>query len=191
MKCTNMERWFKYQNWYTVPEQKIEKSIRVKILNIISIISALLFCFLLYKCAEVKPYQPTLTHHDTLQTFFTFHGSPTPSIMASAVLQTKNPNLMAAIAVRESNGTPWAVGDGGKSKGAFQVQEKYWGKVSPNVLDQAIQAEKILEELSASNARGSLRYNLAKYNGGNNPPRVSFKYADRVIRLTKQIERNI
>ena len=189
MKCKNMERWFEYQNWYTVPKVKVEKTIWMKVLNVVSVISALfIVCSLLYKCAETEPYKPVLTRYDKMKIFFTWHSSPVPSIMSSAVLQTKQPALMAAIAVKESNGTPWAVGDGGESKGAFQVQEKHWGEVSPNVYDQVIQAEKILEELSASNAGGSLRSNLAKYNGGTNPPRVSFKYADRVIKLKASIQ---
>lgn len=132
---------------------------------------------------EEKPtYTHTLTHHDTLQTFFTLHGSPVPSVMASAVLQTKNPNLMAAVAVKESNGTPWAVGDGGKSHGAFQVQGKHWGKVPSGAVDRALQAEKILEELVQA-SRGRLRQGLARYNGGCNPPPVSHRYAMSVLRI--------
>lgn len=132
---------------------------------------------------EEKPtYTHTLTHPDTLQTFFTAHGSPVPSVMASAVLQTKNPNLLAAVAVKESTGTPWAVGDSGKSHGAFQVQEKHWGEVPSDAVDQALQAEKILEELVRA-SRGRLRQGLARYNGGRNPPPVSHRYAMSVLRI--------
>lgn len=132
---------------------------------------------------EEKPtYTHTLTHHDTLQTFFTAYGSPVPSVMASAVLQTNNPNLLAAVAVKESNGTPWAVGDSGKSHGAFQVQKKHWGRVPPDAAGQALQAEKILEEL-VRDSRGRLRQGLARYNGGYNPPSASHRYAVSVLKI--------
>lgn len=73
--------------------------------------------------------------------FFKKHGSPAPEQMAMAVTATKRPALMAAIAVKESNADPQAVGDSGDSKGAFQVQEKHWGPVSDSPVQQALQAE--------------------------------------------------
>jgi len=98
---------------------------------------------------------------------------------------------MAAIAVAESNGDPAAVGDGGESLGAFQVQEKHWmkafGPVPVSPVQQALQAEKILDELVASHARGNLRRGLAHYNGGVKPPRISFDRADRVMKLAKEV----
>jgi len=89
---------------------------------------------------------------------------------------------MAAIAVAESNGDPAAVGDGGESLGAFQVQPKHHGPVSASPVQQALQAEKILEELVQA-SRGRLRQGLAKYNGGSNPSAVSDRYAVKVMRL--------
>jgi len=89
---------------------------------------------------------------------------------------------MAAIAVAESNGDPAAVGDGGESLGAFQVQPRHWGPVSESPIQQALQAEKILEELVQA-SRGRLRQGLAKYNGGTNPPPVSDRYAVKVMKL--------
>lgn len=122
--------------------------------------------------------------------FFKGHGSPAPEQMAIAVTQTKRPALMAAIAVVESNGDPKAVGDKGASKGAFQVQPKHWGKVPTTATEQALQAERILEELLSSarhlrrdNTR--LRVALARYNGGDRPPHISYKYADKVMRLAR------
>jgi len=122
--------------------------------------------------------------------FFKRHGSPAPEQMAVAVTRTKRPALMAAIAVVESNGKPEAVGDRGKSKGAFQVQERHWGKVPSDAVGQALQAERILEELLSSARhlrRGNTRVRvaLARYNGGDRPPRISYKYADKVMRLTQ------
>ena len=84
-----------------------------------------------------------------------------------------------------------AVGDGGSSHGAFQVQPRHWSKVSTSPVQQALQAERILEALVES--RGSLRCNprrlragLAAYNGGNAPSVASWRYADRVIALSKK-----
>lgn len=117
--------------------------------------------------------------------FFRKHGSPAPEVMAIAVTQTKRPALMSALAIAESNGDPQAVGDNGDSKGAFQVQEKHWGPVSESPVQQALQAEKILEELVQA-SRGRLRYGIARYNGGTNPPAVSHRYTVKVLKLAKE-----
>jgi hypothetical protein len=71
---------------------------------------------------------------------------------------------MAAIAVRESGANPKAVGDGGKSRGSFQVQARHWGRVSKDPVEQALQSERILEELLADN-KGNLKKALNAYNG--------------------------
>lgn len=116
------------------------------------------------------------------RSFFVRHGSPQPEAMALAVSQTRRPALMAAIAVVESNGNPAAVGDGGESLGAFQVQPKHHGPVSASPVQQALQAERILDELVQA-SRGRLRHALARYNGGSNPPVISDRYALKVMRL--------
>lgn len=64
---------------------------------------------------------PLTSEQEEYHNFFRKHGSPAPEKMAVAVSKTKRPALMAALAVRESNGNPAAVGDGGKARGAFQV----------------------------------------------------------------------
>ena len=53
-------------------------------------------------------------------------------------------------------------------------------------LEQALQAEKILEELLADR-RGRLRCALAAYNGGTKPNKRAYRYADRVLRLTGEV----
>ena len=113
--------------------------------------------------------------------FFRRKGSPDPHGMASAVLGTKRPRLMASIAIRESNGNPKAVGDGGKSKGAFQVQ-KHWGKVSHDPVEQAKQSERILEELLADN-NGNLKKALSAYNG----EKTKKVYADKILASLTEI----
>lgn len=123
--------------------------------------------------------------------FFDRHGSSDPATMAAAVLATRPDNrpLVAAVAVVESNGHPQAVGDGGKSKGAWQVQGRHWGEVPRDAAAQALQAEQILMELVAAvEQRGVLRWwaALARYNGGDNPPAISYRYAERVLMLAWQ-----
>jgi len=88
--------------------------------------------------------------------FYKHHGSPVPWVMAHAVEVVKPVNRprIAGVSIAESHGTPWAVGDNGESRGAFQVQEKHWGKVPISAVDQALQAERILEELVASEPPG-------------------------------------
>ncbi len=123
--------------------------------------------------------------------FFDRHGSSDPATMAAAVLTTQPDNrpLVAAVAVAESNGHPQAVGDGGRSKGAWQVQARHWGRVPQDAAAQARQAEQVLMELVAAvEQRGVLRWRtaLAQYNGGVSPPGVSYYYADRVLMLAWQ-----
>lgn len=141
--------------------------------------------------ASTGVYQSHFTKTEfAFKEFFERHNSPKPVEMAIAVSKTRNPSLMAALAIVESNGDPSAIGDSGVSKGAFQVQERYWGPVSVNASEQAIQAERILEDL-VQNSRGRLRCGLAKYNGGKRPPTVSFRYASRVLKKAKEIEHGI
>lgn len=102
--------------------------------------------------------------HDAMSRYFEKKGNPTPQRMATAVLETTRPRLMASIAVRESHGNPKAVGDGGKSRGAFQVQGRHHGRVSNDPIEQALQSERILDELIAEN-NGNLKKALSAYNG--------------------------
>lgn len=109
-----------------------------------------------------------------------------PVEIGIAVCKTKNPKLMAAIAIKESFGDTKAIGDNGDSKGAFQVQEKHWSKVPVTATEQALQAEKILEELVAS-SRGRLRSGLEKYNTGRVGTKAGKRYARDVIRIKRRL----
>jgi hypothetical protein len=156
--------------------------------------AAVIISTMMFGCQEaiVKTADANINHTLTQEQagyrdFFVKHGSPAPDAMAIAVSHTENPKLMAAVAVVESNGNPKATGDSGASKGAFQVQAKHHGAVKNNALDQALQAERILEDLVAEAPRGSLRHALAKYNGGVRPPARSYRYADRIIKLTGRV----
>lgn len=123
---------------------------------------------------------------EKIERLFVEYGSPVPKQMTQAVNATKRPTLMAAIALQESDGTPWAKGKAGE-KGAFQVMEKDWGLVSQNPVDQAMQAEKILDELLEA-SKGDVRKALSMYNGGSRPPKKSYKYADSVITKWKKLK---
>lgn len=188
-RINGMPRWRAYQNWYSYADpickaegeiiQAVTKAIMIAtIVALVAMICGVLF-FSFFTPQEVRP---GFTRFDTMQTFFKANGSPVPAVMANAVQQTKRPTLMAALAVQESNGTPWAVGDNGKSKGAFQVQPRHWGKVPVDAVAQALQAEKILDELLAR--RGRLRPAIIAYNGAGPAARA---YERRVSRLERSL----
>lgn len=82
--------------------------------------------------------------------YFKRNGSKTPEEMANAVLRTRNPKLLAAVAVVETGGTSTLRSTGYKNRhhGAFQVNPKHWGEVPKDAVGQALQAERILEELT-------------------------------------------
>jgi hypothetical protein len=54
--------------------------------------------------------------------------------------------VMARIAWCESRFDAAAVGDGGRSRGAWQVQPRFWGEVPPDLVGQAQQAANIVRE---------------------------------------------
>lgn len=155
-----------------------------------AIAGACLITILMHGCTDAVVNAGTeqirlSAEQEQYKNFFKAQGSKESDAMAIAVSYTKNPKLMAAIAIVESNGNSKAVGDSGASKGAFQVQAKHWGAVPNNALDQALQAEKILEELLTDRVR--LRQSLACYNGGTRPPASSYRYADRIIGVTNEL----
>ena len=99
---------------------------------------------------EVKEINCAVCHSrkQSFTAYFERNGSKTPEQMAEAVLATKSPRLLAAIAKVESNGNATAKHKVSKAKGAFQVKERFWGKVSKDPVEQALQAEAILTELT-------------------------------------------
>jgi len=121
---------------------------------------------------------------------FKSHGSAHPVEMAIAVCKTKKPALMAALAIRESNGNPLAVGDNQKARGAFQVWPSYHGFVPNTASEQALQSERILEELVQS-SRGSLLCGLSRYNTGKVNSRTGKRYAKHVVTLSRRIKKEI
>lgn len=89
-------------------------------------------------------------HRVALTKYFRDNGSRSPEAMANAVLKTKSPRLMSAIAKVESNGNPQVRNTGYKKRhhGAFQVNPKHWGAVPTTATAQALQAEAIIKELT-------------------------------------------
>ena len=85
-----------------------------------------------------------------MTTYFKKIGSKTPEEMAVAVLKTKSPRLLAAMAKVETNGNPRIRRSGYKKRhhGAFQVNPHDWGTVPKDAVGQALQAERIMTELT-------------------------------------------
>ena len=97
-----------------------------------------------------KCHSHELQKQSKLAAYFKKNGSKTPEEMADAVLKTKSPRLLSAVAVRETGGNPNVRSTGYRKRhhGAFQVNPKHWGKVPHDPIEQALQAEAILTELT-------------------------------------------
>ena len=98
------------------------------------------------------------------------------TLALSAPLQ--RPQLTLAQGLIESNCNQYAVGKS-KDKGAYQVIEKYWGKVPKGHTAQAQQAERILDELLLACGNNVGRA-LELYNGGESN-KATRKYRNRVM----------
>ncbi len=125
--------------------------------------------------------------------FFRRHGSPEPEQMAKAVEAVKPENrpIIAAMAVVETGGNPKVRNSGWKKQhsGAWQVNPKWHGEVSNDPVKQALQAERILEDLLVADQRRSLRCALIKYNGGASPKGkvVAKRYANKVLKIKENM----
>ena len=122
-------------------------------------------CFAVSVDNTTTKFEDEITHynhidnHRNFSLYFMKIGSKTPQQMAEAVLHTRSPRLLAAMAKVESNGNPHIRNTGYKKRhsGAWQVNPKYWGKVSHDPIEQAKQTERILEDLvKNSNIRSAL-----------------------------------
>ena len=130
--------------------------------------------------------QEILNRNDKLADAFHNAGSADPHLMAKACRATKDPKLMAAVAIVESNGTPHAVGRSGE-RGAWQVIPKVWGSVPKSADGQARQAERILDELVAASPRRSLLQGLSAYNTGRYNSKVGRQYAMKVLKVRRSL----
>lgn len=118
-----------------------------------------------------------------LTQYFKDSGNKHPEKMATAVLATNKPKLLAAVAVAGEKNTPYTVRKGGYKKrhaGAWQVNPKYWGPVPKDPIGQALQAERILEDLTGDSK--NIRTALSIYGGDS-----SSRYANRVLKELQEV----
>jgi hypothetical protein len=117
--------------------------------------------------------------------YFRKKGSRSPEEMANAVYTTNSPRLLAAIAVRETGANHTVKRTGYKKRhyGAFQVNPKDWGKVSNDPIQQALQAEAILKELTQET--GDIKKALNAY-GGDKTRKV---YAANILKELQEVPR--
>ena len=122
--------------------------------------------------------------HDAMSRYFEHKGSPDPRRMATAVLETSRPRLMAKIAVTETNANPNLRKYGYKKRhsGAFGVAERDWGEVSDNPVDQALQSERALKEFERIHS-GNIEKALNNY-GGDKTKRT---YAQNILKDLEEI----
>ena len=97
-----------------------------------------------------RPCHDCHTRVMVMANYFKKAGSKTPEQLAVAVLSTKNPRLLAAIAVVETNGNNVKnTGYKKRHQGVYQVNPRHWGVVdSKDIAKQSLQAERILTELT-------------------------------------------
>ena len=83
--------------------------------------------------------------------------------ISGGTFDLQRPHLVIGQGLVESGMNQYAVGKD-KDKGAFQVIEKYWGKVPKDMASQAKQNERIVDTLLAEND-GDLFTAICRYNG--------------------------
>jgi hypothetical protein len=94
----------------------------------------------------------------------------------------QRPELTIAHGIIESNLNPRAIGKM-KEKGAWQVREKFWGKVPDDIFAQAKQHERILNTL-IKESNNDLSKAISRYNGKGRKAQI---YAKKVIRKTFEL----
>jgi hypothetical protein len=148
----------------------------------VGILCTLLALMVVRSCHNVPiPLRDCTACHNKFTSYFQGKGSKNPEVMANAILKTRSPRLMASIASVESGGNPTIRRAGYKNRhdGAFQVNPRYHGAVSHNAVEQALQAERILEELTGE--KNNIRLALNAYGGD-----TKGHYANKVLaELTK------
>lgn len=113
------------------------------------VLIAILVAYCIAGCVDSpKQKAKTLTELETrIAKFFIAKGVEDPVNKAVVIAsESKYPYVAAAQAYRESRVKVAAVGNK-KEKGAFQVREKYWGKVPRSLEEQTRQHNKIMDDL--------------------------------------------
>lgn len=115
---------------------------------------------------EVVAIDKAAINKTLLEEYYRKSGSRSPKEMASAVLITKRPRLMAAMSVVESDGNYTVRNTGYKRRhsGAWQVNPYFWGEVPDDPKEQALQAQKILDTY-LKKSKGDMTTALNKYGG--------------------------
>jgi hypothetical protein len=99
--------------------------------------------------------------------YFESRKNPHPVESATAVLATTKPKLIAAIITKGEKNTPyWKRNHGWKNRhnGMGGVNEKDWGKVPANPIDQAKQIDWVIDELLDQH-KGSRKMAISHYGG--------------------------
>lgn len=104
------------------------------------------------------------------------------AVLCTFVLGIQEPHLTIAQSIIESGANPRAIGKVGE-KGAFQVREKYWGKVPRTYKAQAKQAERIRNILTEQE-NGDIIQALERYNGIGKPAE---QYVRKVLHKTFEL----
>lgn len=99
----------------------------------------------------------------------------TESRIKRAVAKTKYPKTLYAIAVVESSLNPHAVGDGGRSKGLYQIREDLHGRVPHDIEGQTKKAAKMFDTLVK---QYGYRNAIRKWNGSGEETK---KYRSKVM----------
>lgn len=94
-------------------------------------------------------------------------------------LYLSTPIVTLAQASVESTSNIYAIGDNGRSHGAFQVQTRYWGNVPDTFIEQARQCENIRLTLDTN-----IWAAVQKYNGkGKRSKKYLWKVQKEAIRI--------
>jgi len=155
-----------------------------------SLLAPLILMMVLFLVMVVHPDRPQPTapcqqchnRRAAMRDYFRRAGATAPDRMADAVLATKQPRLLAAVHVAGEKCTPYTVRHGGwhhRHAGAWQVNSRYWGRVPYSPVEQALQSEKILAELTGDLG---VKRGLAVYGGDH-----TGRYADRVLAELREV----
>lgn len=124
-----------------------------------------------------------LTHG--LQTKSTRLQTILPAKYAVAIAKTDHPEILAAIAYRETVRGGYdhtAFGDQGRSKGLFQIQERHWGHVPDDIEGQVNKANTVFNYLVKKHGKKEA---VRRWNGSGPRARAYQRY---VLNMAKSLK---
>lgn len=105
--------------------------------------------------------------------------------LADVISKAKKPYLIAAIKLTESGHSgPYIIGDGGDSKGLYQIQPQHHNWWGDSIEKQTAQCESIIYPLIK---KYGMNEGVRRYNGSG---WKAVSYSKKVIKLANQIERD-